>query len=88
MSTIQIKRAYDPPASDGGSRILVDRLWPRGLTKDEAKIDHWVKDVTPSNELRHWFGHDPSRWAEFQHRYRSELAGNATPGRTARADQA
>jgi uncharacterized protein YeaO (DUF488 family) len=77
MSRVQIKRAYDPATIDDGVRVLVDRLWPRGLTKDESKIDIWLKDVAPSIDLRHWFGHDPARWAGFQDRYRAELAGNA-----------
>jgi uncharacterized protein YeaO (DUF488 family) len=77
MSRVQVKRAYDPPAADDGVRVLVDRLWPRGLKRDDAKIDLWLKDVAPSTDLRHWFGHEPSRWAEFQDRYRAELVGNA-----------
>jgi uncharacterized protein YeaO (DUF488 family) len=76
MSEIRIKRAYDPPASGDGLRVLVDRLWPRGLKRQEAKIDLWLKDIAPSADLRRWFGHDPARWAEFQERYRAELAGN------------
>ena len=77
MSDVYLKRAYDPPAADDGVRVLVDRLWPRGLKRDEARIDHWLKDVAPSVELRRWFGHDPARWPGFQERYRGELAGNA-----------
>ncbi len=77
MSEVRVKRAYDPPAPDDGLRVLVDRLWPRGLKRDEARIDLWLKDVAPSAGLRRWFGHDPARWAEFQVRYRAELAGNA-----------
>jgi uncharacterized protein YeaO (DUF488 family) len=77
MSEVRVKRAYDPPAPDDGLRVLVDRLWPRGLKRQKAKIDLWLKDVAPSTELRRWFGHDPARWAEFQDRYRAELAGNA-----------
>jgi uncharacterized protein YeaO (DUF488 family) len=73
---IRLKRAYDEPTPDDGLRILVERLWPRGLTKDRAKIDLWLKDVSPSPELRKWYGHDPSKWAEFQKRYRAELAEN------------
>ncbi|AGH50405.1 hypothetical protein G432_13435 [Sphingomonas sp. MM-1] len=73
---IRIKRAYLAPADDDGRRILVDRLWPRGLAKAKAAIDLWLKDVAPSTELRHWFGHDPARWAEFRKRYAAELAGN------------
>ncbi len=74
MTSIRIKRAYDAPADDDGMRILVDRLWPRGLRRDRARIDLWLKDVAPSTELRRWFGHDPARWAVFQERYRAELA--------------
>ena len=74
---VQLKRAYEPPASDDGTRVLVDRLWPRGLRKAEAGIDLWLKDVAPSDELRRWFGHDPERWTEFRRRYKAELAHNA-----------
>ena len=70
---IKLKRAYDPPASDDGTRILIDRLWPRGIKKTDAAIDEWMKEIAPSTELRKWFGHDPSRWHEFQRRYRSEI---------------
>ncbi|WP_424363867.1 DUF488 domain-containing protein [Methylocystis parvus] len=73
MHAIHLKRAYDPPEEDDGLRVLVDRLWPRGLSKDKAAIDHWAKASAPSNELRRWFGHDPARWDEFQSRYREEL---------------
>ena len=71
---IRVKRAYLPPAPEDGVRILVDQLWPRGVSKSDAKIDHWKKELAPSSELRRWFGHDPSRWDEFRHRYRAELA--------------
>lgn len=74
---IQIKRAYVPAAPEDGARVLVDRLWPRGVRKADAAIDQWLKDVAPSTELRRWFAHDPSRWDEFQQRYRTELAHNA-----------
>ena len=70
---IKLKRAYEKPARDDGERILVERLWPRGLTKQEAKIDLWLKDVAPSAELRRWFGHDPDKWDEFRKRYQKEL---------------
>ena len=70
---LRLKRVYEPAASDDGVRVLVDRLWPRGLTKKKAAIDHWMKDVAPSADLRKWFGHDPDRWTEFKRRYRSEL---------------
>lgn len=75
--TIQIKRAYDPPKSSDGTRILVDRLWPRGLTKEKLKVQQWMKDVAPSNELRKWIHADPSKWAEFERRYSVELAAHA-----------
>ena len=68
-----MKRAYDPPIEADGVRVLVDRLWPRGLTKKSAAIDQWPKDVTPSTELRKWFHHDPDRWDEFRRRYLAEL---------------
>lgn len=70
---IRLKRAYDPPEEGDGPRILVDRLWPRGVSKAEAAIDEWVKDIAPSTELRKWFGHDPVRWDEFRNRYRREI---------------
>jgi len=70
---IKIKRIYDPASSKDGKRILVDRLWPRGIRKDEARIDEWLKDIAPSNELRKWFSHDPSKWQEFKKRYEKEL---------------
>lgn len=74
--SIFLKRAYEQPAKSDGIRILVDRLWPRGLAKSKGQIDHWLKDLAPSTELRQWFGHDPSKWAEFQRKYRNELPGN------------
>ncbi len=77
MSLVRLKRVYDPPSPEDGFRVLVDRLWPRGLKRDTAKIDLWFKDAAPSAELRRWFGHDPRRWAEFQERYRAELAANS-----------
>ena len=70
---IQVKRAYDPPAQGDGVRVLVDRLWPRGLTKTAAAVDLWLKDLAPSVTLRRWFNHDPSRWPEFTERYAEEL---------------
>ena len=70
---LQIKRVYGDPSQEDGTRILVDRLWPRGLTKQKAKIDIWLKGVAPSNELRKWFAHDPKRWPEFERRYIEEL---------------
>jgi uncharacterized protein YeaO (DUF488 family) len=70
---IKIKRVYEQPDKDDGRRILVDRLWPRGLTKEKAGVDLWLKEIAPSTELRKWFGHDPDRWEEFKERYRTEL---------------
>ena len=70
---VQLKRAYAPAAADDGTRVLVDRLWPRGVRKDQAALDLWLKDLAPSTELRTWFNHDPARWAEFQARYVDEL---------------
>jgi uncharacterized protein YeaO (DUF488 family) len=75
--SIEIKRVYETPTPADGTRILVDRLWPRGLTKEQAQIDIWLKDIAPSSELRVWFGHDPARWDEFQVRYTAELDANA-----------
>src|SRR5882757_7339214 len=71
-----VKRIYEPPAPDDGQRVLVDRIWPRGLRKEDAALTLWLKDVAPSDELRKWFGHEPARWADFQERYRVELKGN------------
>lgn len=71
---IRIKRVYEEAAKQDGYRILVDRLWPRGLTKERAKVDLWVKEIAPSDALRKWFGHEPEKWPEFAKRYRSELA--------------
>jgi uncharacterized protein YeaO (DUF488 family) len=73
-TTIALKRVYDEPAADDGTRVLVERLWPRGLSKARAHIDLWLKDVAPSHELRLWFGHDPEKFAEFRRRYEAELA--------------
>ncbi|MGZ0656836.1 DUF488 domain-containing protein [Coraliomargarita sp. W4R53] len=70
---MQIKRAYDPPNSADGARILVERLWPRGIKKEDLKLDQWLKEVAPSTELRKWFKHEPDKWPEFQSRYRQEL---------------
>ncbi len=70
---IQLKRVYEKPSRKDGLRILVDRLWPRGLTKERAAVNLWLKDVAPSTELRKWFGHDPAKWEQFQTRYRKEL---------------
>lgn len=73
---VQIKRVYAERSPEDGRRILIDRLWPRGLTKEKARIDLWLKDIAPSAELREWFGHDPEKWAEFQKRYKQELRAN------------
>jgi uncharacterized protein YeaO (DUF488 family) len=73
---IKLKRAYLPAAANDGTRILVDRLWPRGVRKSAAAIDLWVKDIAPSTALRNWFGHDPTRWPEFRRRYTAELRGH------------
>src|SRR5215213_897221 len=76
-SHLRLKRAYEPAASADGVRVLVDRLWPRGLRKADAAIDRWMRDVAPSTELRQWFGHDPERWPEFHRRYTRELRQQA-----------
>jgi uncharacterized protein YeaO (DUF488 family) len=73
-SNLRLQRAYDEPQPDDGHRVLVDRVWPRGRTKAELRLDAWARDLGPSTRLRKWFGHDPARWTEFQHRYREELA--------------
>ena len=78
--SFQIKRAYDPATRSDGIRVLVDRLWPRGLKKVDAHLDHWMKEVAPSPELRVWFGHKPDRFTEFARRYKRELAGNSAIG--------
>lgn len=70
---VVLKRAYDRPTDEDGMRVLVDRLWPRGVKKVDAAIDHWLKELAPSTELRKWFGHDPARWTEFRRRYLKEL---------------
>lgn len=75
-SAVQMKRVYETPDKDDGTRILIDRLWPRGLTKEKAKVDLWLKDIAPSTELRKWFGHDPDKWEEFQKRYSKEIKEN------------
>jgi uncharacterized protein YeaO (DUF488 family) len=73
---IKIKRVYEEATRDDGKRILVDRLWPRGLTKARAKVDLWLREIAPSTGLRRWFGHEPSKWAEFKKRYSAELERN------------
>ena len=76
---INIKRVYEAPSSSDGKRVLVDRLWPRGLTKDKAKVDLWLKDISPSTQLRKWFNHDLAKWPEFQEKFREELDANPEP---------
>jgi uncharacterized protein YeaO (DUF488 family) len=76
VSNIHLKRIYDPPSKDDGARVLVDRLWPRGVRKEAAKLTVWLKEIAPSPELRKWFGHEPERFHEFSQRYRAELAAN------------
>jgi uncharacterized protein YeaO (DUF488 family) len=73
---VKIKRVYDKPSKQDGKRILVDRLWPRGLTKEKASVDLWLKEIAPSTVLRKWFGHEPDKWKEFQKRYQDELKNN------------
>lgn len=70
---VRIKRAYDDPATNDGTRVLVDRVWPRGVSKDDLELDDWNKDVAPSTELRKWYGHDPEKFEQFARRYRTEL---------------
>ncbi|MBZ9799060.1 DUF488 domain-containing protein [Mesorhizobium sp. ES1-4] len=70
---VKLKRAYESPAADDGTRVLIDRLWPRGVKKTDAAIDCWIKELAPSTELRKWFGHDPARWQEFRRRYAAEI---------------
>lgn len=72
--TLRLKRVYEPPSAADGLRVLVDRLWPRGLARDKARVDCWLKDLAPSDGLRRWFGHDPAKWAEFKRRYFRELS--------------
>jgi uncharacterized protein YeaO (DUF488 family) len=72
---VRLKRAYEPAAASDGYRVLIDRLWPRGITRDAARLDEWARELAPSGELRRWFGHDPKRFAEFRRRYTAELGG-------------
>jgi uncharacterized protein YeaO (DUF488 family) len=74
---VRLKRAYERPSAGDGTRVLVDRLWPRGVRKADIAIDRWLREVAPSTELRRWFGHDPGRWNEFSRRYEVELSHNA-----------
>ena len=76
-ANVRLKRAYEPKDAEDGTRILVDRLWPRGVSKEDAALDQWMKEISPSTELRKWFGHDPDRWEEFCRRYSAELHQNA-----------
>ena len=80
---IHTKRVYDPPAPEDGTRVLVDRLWPRGVAKEEARIDWWAKELAPSDKLRRWFGHSPTRYREFVERYKHELNGGDSTARLA-----
>lgn len=72
-ASVKLKRAYEPPTRGDGTRILIDRLWPRGVSKANAAIDEWIKELAPSTRLRKWFGHDPARWKEFRSRYAAEV---------------
>lgn len=74
MGHLRLKRIYEAPAREDGHRVLVERLWPRGVSKDKAALDEWPKDIAPSDALRRWYAHDPARWAEFRRRYAAELA--------------
>lgn len=90
MNKPTVKRVYQAAQAADGCRVLVDRLWPRGIKKEVAQLDHWFKQLAPSNELRHWFGHDPEKWPEFRLRYRQELDANAVavaPLRSVLAEQ-
>lgn len=75
---VKIKRVYDPESPDDGKRVLIDRLWPRGIKKEELRVDEWLKEIAPSDELRKWFAHDPAKWTEFKKRYHRELREKAT----------
>jgi uncharacterized protein YeaO (DUF488 family) len=75
-AAVRIKRIYEPSSPEDGARLLVDRVWPRGITKEAAALTMWIKEVAPSTALRKWFGHDPARWPEFHRRYLDELAAN------------
>ncbi|QEU96005.1 DUF488 domain-containing protein [Streptomyces kanamyceticus] len=81
---VQVKRVYDPASPDDGTRVLIDRLWPRGVSKERAGLDAWEKELAPSTELRHWYDHDPDRYEEFAERYRHELTD---PARTTELDR-
>lgn len=87
-TTLRIKRVYEAPGKGDGFRVLVDRLWPRGVSKDQARVDLWLKEIAPSDALRKWFGHDPDKWDAFKRRYFKELDGKAEPVRTLRGQAA
>jgi uncharacterized protein YeaO (DUF488 family) len=76
-ANVKLKRAYESPAAADGTRVLIDRLWPRGISKKKAALDQWMRDIAPSNQLRKWFGHDPARWNEFRRRYAAEVHKNS-----------
>ena len=76
-ANVKLKRAYEFPVATDGTRILIDRLWPRGISKEKAALDQWIKEIAPSAKLRKWFGHDPARWDEFRRRYATEVHDNA-----------
>jgi uncharacterized protein YeaO (DUF488 family) len=78
MMDVRLKRAYEPAVAADGYRILIDRLWPRGVSREQAHVDEWARELAPSTELRRWFGHDPARFARFRRRYAEELAGHET----------
>jgi uncharacterized protein YeaO (DUF488 family) len=84
---IHLKRVYEPPSTDDGFRILVERLWPRGLSKSRAQVDLWLKDIAPSPQLRTWYGHELAKWEEFQRRYRAELQNNSAVGQLQQLQQ-
>ena len=84
MNSLQIKRVYETPSREDGMRILVERLWPRGFTKEKAAIDRWMKDIAPSAELRKWFAHDPAKWEAFRKKYHNELKHNPAAVETLR----
>lgn len=88
MAGVRIKRIYEPPARSDGTRILVDRVWPRGVSKDRAALDRWVKELAPSAALRKWFNHDPERWGEFRRRYARELETQTEALENLRAESA
>ncbi|WP_134726239.1 DUF488 domain-containing protein [Paracoccus luteus] len=79
MHRIGVKRAYEPASDDDGRRVLVDRVWPRGVTREALRIDAWLKDLAPSTALRRWFGHDPAKWDQFRRRYAAELDADGAP---------